>query len=205
MKKEKLEKIQYVAVYCSSHMPRSVEYADAVAAFGKYLAEHKMNLVYGGGGTGLMKHLADSVLKNGGNVYGVFTAVLPAFLRHPELTDCVIVRNLSERKAEMLRRSDVVVALPGGFGTWDELFDALALRKNRKGHKRPVGILNVNGYFDPLLELIERSIRLGFVSPKDRQLLKVGKTPDSLFRQLAGSLVSHDGKTSQNQVNFERN
>lgn len=190
MKMEKLKKIRSVAVFCSSRLPASPEYADAVVEFGKYLAEHDMTLVYGGSNTGLMKLLADSVLDNGGSVNGVFTATLPASLKHPGLTDCTITRNLAERKAEMLRQADVVVALPGSFGTWDELFDALALRRSKGGHKHPVGILNVNGYFDSLLVFIEQSIQLGFTNLKDRNLLKVGKTPASLFKQLAGSIVS---------------
>lgn len=189
MKREKLEKIRSVTVYCGSRTPNSPEYADAVAEFGKYLAEHGMTLVYGGSNVGLMKILADSVLENGGSAHGVFPATFPASLQHPGLTDCTITRNLAERKAELLRQADVVVALPGSFGTWDELFDALALRRSKGGHKHPVGILNINGYFDPLLAFMEQSIQLGFTSPKDQNLLKVGKTPASLFKQLAGSMV----------------
>ena len=120
----------------------------------------------------------------------MFTITLPRSLKHPGLTDCIITRNLAERKAEMLRQADVVVALPGSFGTWDELFDALALRRSKEGHKHPVGILNVNGYFEPLLVFLKQSIQLGFTNPRDQNLLKVGKTPASLFKQLANSIVS---------------
>lgn len=190
MKQEKLEKIRAVAVYCGSRSPKSSVFADAVVEFGKFLAKHGMTLIYGGSNVGLMKLLADSVSENKGNVVGVFPASFSASLKHPRLTECVVVRNLAERKAEMLRRADAVAALPGSFGSWDELFDALALRRSKSGHKLPVGILNVDGYFDPLLEFIEQSVRLGFTNPKDRNLLKVGKTPASLFKQLAGSLVS---------------
>ena len=132
MKQEKLKRIRSVAVYCASREPNSPEYAEAVIAFGRYLAE---------------------------------------------------------RKAEMLRRADAVVALPGSFGTWDELFDALALRKMKTGHKHPVGLLNICGYYDPILALVEQSVQLGLTSPGDRNLLKVAKTPEQLFKQLAGSLV----------------
>lgn len=190
MKREELKKIRFVTVYCSSHMPNSPEYADAVAEFGKYLAKHGMTLVYGGCNAGLMKLLVDSVLENGGSVNGVFPATLPTSLQHPGLTDCTITRNLPECKAELLRQADVVVVLPGSFGTWDELFDAFALRRSKRAHKPPVGILNINGYFDPLLAFMEQNIQLGFTNPKDRNLLKVAKTPALLLRQLAGSMVS---------------
>ena len=189
MNQEKLKKIRSVAVYCASHQPHAPEYAEAVIAFGRYLAEHGMTLIYGGSNVGLMKLLAETVLEHGGRVEGVFSAALPEKLKHPNLSECVTTANLAERKAEMLKRADAVVALPGSFGTWDELFDALALRKMKQGHKHPVGILNVNGYYDPLLELIDRSVLLGFSSPGDRNLLKAGKTPEQLFKQLAGSMV----------------
>lgn len=189
MNQEKLKKIRSVAVYCASHQPHAPEYAEAVIAFGRYLAEHGMTLIYGGSNVGLMKLLAETVLEHGGRVEGVFSAALPEKLKHPNLSECVTTANLAERKAEMLKRADAVVALPGSFGTWDELFDALALRKMKQGHKHPVGILNVNGYYDPLLELIDRSVLLGFTSPGDRNLLKAGKTPEQLFKQLAGSMV----------------
>ena len=189
MNQEKLKKIRSVAVYCASHQPHAPEYAEAVIAFGRYLAEHGMTLIYGGSNVGLMKLLAETVLEHGGRVEGVFSAALPEKLKHPNLSECVTTANLAERKAEMLKRADAVVALPGSFGTWDELFDALALRKMKQGHKHPVGILNVNGYYDPLLELIDRSVLLGFTSPGDRNLLKTGKTPEQLFKQLAGSMV----------------
>lgn len=189
MKELKLKRIQHVAVFCGSRMPADPEYAEEVCRFGQFLAGHGMELVYGGSNVGLMKLLADSVLENGGRVFGVFVATLPDSLRHPGVTGSLVTANLAERKAEMLRRADAVVALPGGFGTLDELFEALALRKSRNGHKHPTGILNIQGYFNPLLELVEQSVRLGLMSPRDRTLLKAAGTPELLFKQLAGSLV----------------
>ena len=104
MKQEKLKRIRSVAVYCASREPNSPEYAEAVIAFGRYLAEHGMTLVYGGSNVGLMKLLADTVLENGGRVEGVFSAALPEKLRHSNLSECITTCNLAERKAEMLRR-----------------------------------------------------------------------------------------------------
>ncbi len=108
-------------------------------------------------------------------------------------TNSASATTLAERKAEMLRQADVVVALPGSFGTWDELFDALALRKIKSGgHKSPVGVLNVKGYFDPLLHFIQHSVDIGFTSSRYAGLLKSGKTPDELFNNLLSHLVQND-------------
>ncbi len=187
---KRLSEIKSAAVYCGSHEVENPCFAEAAAELGKFLAEHGITLVYGGSNAGMMKLLADSVLDNGGKVIGIFTGNLPEKLLHPNLSATFVASNLAERKAEMLKRADVVIALPGSFGTWDELFDALALRKIRSGgHKCPVGVLNVNGYFDHLLQFIQHSAEAGFTSSKFAGLLKSGKTPDDLFKQLAGVLI----------------
>ncbi len=185
----KLQRIKQVAVYCGSHSPADPAYDLAAANLGKFLALNNMTLIFGGSNVGTMKVLADSVLENGGKVIGVFTEQLSHEILHPDLSETVITANLAERKAEMLRLADVVVALPGSFGTWDELFDALALRKMKNAHKCPVGVLNVNGYFDHLLKFIAHSIEVGFTTGRHAQLLKSASTPELLFRQLAGSMV----------------
>lgn len=185
----RLKQIRNVAVYCGSHDVSDPAFNAAVVVFGQFLAAHKMALVFGGSNVGTMKLLADTVLENGGRVVGIFTKNLPEKLLHPGLTETFVAANLAERKAEMLQRADVVVALPGSYGTWDELFDALALRKiSSGGHQLPVGVLNVNGYFDDLLKFIRHSVEVGFTAPKYAGLLKSGKTPDELFAQLAGVL-----------------
>ncbi len=186
---QRIMQIKHVTVYCGSHDVIDSAFTDAVIEFGVFLAEHNMTLVYGGSNVGTMKMLADTVLQNGGHVVGIFTKSLSAKLQHRELTETLVTKNLAERKAEMLRRADAVVALPGSFGTWDELFDALALRKLKAGHKCPVGVLNVNGYFDHLLQFIQHSVDVGFTSSKYARLLKSGRTPDELFKQLAGALI----------------
>ncbi len=187
---KRLSEIKAVAVYCGSHEVENPAFAKAAAELGKFLAGHGITLVYGGSNVGTMKILADSVLDNGGKVIGIFTENLPVKLLHPGLSETFVTLNLAERKAEMLKRADAVIALPGSFGTWDELFDALALRKiHSGGHKHPVGALNVDGYFDHLLQFIQHSVDVGFTSSKFAGLLKSGKTPNELFRQLAGALT----------------
>ncbi len=188
--KKRLERIKCVAVYCGAHSVEDPAFDDAVVELGEFLATHKMTLVFGGSNVGTMKLLADTVLEHGGKVIGVFTKNLTEKLLHPGLTKSYIAETLAERKAEMLKRVDVVIALPGSFGTWDELFDALALRKIGKGgHKCPVGVLNVNGYYDYLFKFIEHSVKVGFTTQKFAGLLKSGCTVDELFIQLAGNLT----------------
>ncbi len=187
---KRLARIKTVAVYCGAHSVDDPVFDKAVVALGNFLAEHQMTLVFGGSNVGTMKLLADTVLERGGKVVGIFTENLTEKLLHPGLTESYTAETLTERKAEMLKRVDAVIALPGSFGTWDELFDALALRKVGKGgHKCPIGVLNVNGYYDLLLKFIEQSVKVGFTTPKFAGLLKSGRTVDELFVQLAGNLI----------------
>ena len=175
-----------VAVYCGATLPNVSDFITQVTRFGTWMGEHGLNLVYGGSNEGTMKVLADAVSASGGKLTGIFTQNLPPSLMRPGLDESFIARDLAERKAEMLRRSDCVVALPGSYGTWDELCDAMALRKvMRNGIHHPIGVLNLHGFFDPLLEFIENSWRLGFTSDRWRHILRAASTPDELFPLLA--------------------
>lgn len=174
-----------VAVYCGSAMPDSAVLRQAVVEFGDYLVAQRIGLIFGGTATGTMGLLADTVLADAGEVIGVFSSNIPPELLHPRLSAVVQTASLAERKAEMLRLADAVIALPGSFGTLDELFDALALRKVPiGGHSRPVGILNVDGYYDLLLAFLAESVRRGFSRESDLAMLKSGRTPAELFASL---------------------
>ena len=175
--------IRNVAVYLGSTESPVPEFRQAVVDFAGYLAEHDMTLVFGGSNGGMMKILADEMLRRGGRVVGVFTRCLSAKWLRDDLTESVITENLAERKAVMLDRADVAVALPGSLGTFDELFDALAQCKLRRRGLLGVGVLNVNGFFDPVFELLNNSRAAGFASKCDCSLLKSGRTPEELFRQ----------------------
>ena len=121
--------IQNVVVYLGSADIAAPQYRQAVIDLANYLADHDMTLVFGGSSCGMMKLLADTMLARNGKVIGIFTKSLPKkFIRH-DLTEGVITENLAERKGEMLKRADAIVALPGSIGTFDELFDALAQKK----------------------------------------------------------------------------
>ena len=192
---DKLERIKTVAVYCGSKRPLDPSFEEAVVAFGRFLATRGMTLVFGGSNVGTMKLLADTVLHEGGKAIGIFTESLPGDLAHPGLTELVVTHSLAERKREMIARSDALVALPGGIGTLDELFDALALRRvKRGGHKKPIGVLNAGGYYDPLLDFLEQTRKAGFSSRAAVQTLLSGRTPEELFKRLAGSLPPPPGE-----------
>jgi uncharacterized protein (TIGR00730 family) len=177
-----MREIHSVAVYCGSHTPTNPSYIQAAADLGAYIAEHGMTLVFGGSGVGTMKALADAALAKGGKVVGIFTDDLTREILHPGLSEVVTKPTLAERKAEMIRLADAQIALPGGFGTLDELADALVKRLlKRGGHKHPVGVLNVNGYYDHLLAFLDRGVLDGFTTSR---LLIVGRTPEELFTRL---------------------
>ena len=184
-----LELIKSVAVYCGSRTPTDRAYEEAAVGLAKFIAKHGMTLVFGGSNAGTMKTLADAALAAGGKVVGVFTTNLPMSLAHPGLTELVVTHSLAERKREMIERADALVALPGGLGTLDELFDALALRRVKNGgHKKPVGVLNVNGYYDQLLDFLIQTRNKGFSTNAAAQTLVSGRTPEELFDRLVGSL-----------------
>lgn len=184
----KLERIKSVAVYCGSKTAGEV-FEKAAAELGEFIAKHGMTLVFGGSNVGTMKTLADAALKAGGKVIGVFTTNLPSALLHDGVTEAIMAHSLAERKREMIARADAMIALPGGLGTLDELFDALALRRIKHGgHKKPVGVLNVSGYYDGLLDFIRHTNEKGFSSKAAVQNLISGRTVEELFKRLAGSL-----------------
>ena len=176
-----------VVVYLGSGKNPSPECRQAAVDFADYLATHDMTLVFGGSNKGMMKILADAMLHRTGRVVGIFTRCLSAKLFRDDLTESVITDTLAERKAEMLRRADAVVALPGSIGTLDELFDALAQRKLRV-IDCPIGVLNVNGFYDPLFALLRNSWEAGLTSAKTLSLLCSGSTPEELFEKF------HEGK-----------
>ncbi len=170
-----MERIKSIAVYLGATMPKNPAYTDAVRELGTELARRDITLVFGGSREGTMTVLADAVLANGGKAIGVFTRNLPMRLLYPGLTETIIADDLAERKAGMFARADAVIGMPGSFGTWDELFDVLERSKIKiiNGRKpKPLGILNLNGYYDGLAALLQHSMDEGFTSAKYKNLLK---------------------------------
>ena len=176
----KSEAIRNVAVYLGSAESPVTEFRQAAIDLADYLARHGMTLIFGGSNTGMMKILADAMLQRNGRVIGIFTRCLPEKLLRNDLTESIVTETLAERKAEMLKRADAVLALPGSLGTFDELFDALAQRKLGTIHC-PICVLNVNGFFDPLFALLRNSVEAGFTSARTSDLLQYAQTPEEFF------------------------
>ena len=178
-----------LTVYLGATTPRNPAYVAAVRELGREIARRGWTLVFGGSREGTMTVLADEVLSHGGRAVGVFTKNLPMNLLYPGLTETHITENLGERKAMMLSLADAVVAMPGSFGTWDEVFDALEHAKIERIHRRvpkPIGVLNIDGFYDGLLTLLQRSIAEGFTTPRYANLLKSAATVPDLLAQLFG-------------------
>jgi hypothetical protein len=174
----------HVCVFCGSRDGNTPLYAQAAAALGRRIGERGLGLVFGGARVGLMGSLADAALATGAPVLGVLPRTLSSVeVAHAGLTELVLVDGLHARKARMTVESDAFVALPGGFGTLDELFEALTWAQLGL-HTRPLGLLNVDGFWDPLVATIDRQVAQGFVTPSDRARLSVEATPDALLDAL---------------------
>ena len=181
-----------ITVYCGSADGIHADYYLAAFQMGKTLAEHDIGLVYGAGKTGLMGALADGVLQAGGEVTGVIPGGLNTpQLAHAGLTYLEILPNIQQRKARMSELADAFIALPGGFGTFDELFETLTWAQIGLHHK-PVGLLNTRGYFEPLVSLIDHALKEGFIYPEHRRLICQAALPEDLLLAL-GQYQSPDG------------
>ncbi len=173
-----------IAVYCGASPGASGLYAEAARAMGRALVARGLALVYGGGNVGLMGVIADEVLRLGGRVSGVIPrALVEREVGHMGLTELFVVADMHERKAMMARLSDGFIALPGGMGTLEELFEMLTW--SQLGiHAKPVGVLNVAGFYDALIGFLGHACAQGFVSERDAALMMVESTPDALLDRL---------------------
>jgi len=176
--------IRSVCVFCGSSSGFARTYQQAATDFGTLLGRESLQLVYGAGSVGLMGVVAEAVLATGGHV----TGIIPEFLAtrellHPGLSEVVVTQDMHQRKARMAQRADAFVALPGGLGTFEELFEVLTWAQLGL-HTKPIGLLNVAGYFTPVIEMIDRAIAEGFCRGEHRQLFVVDDEPQSLLNQL---------------------
>jgi uncharacterized protein (TIGR00730 family) len=173
-----------ICVYCGSSFGNAEPFRESAAAVGRAIATAGYDLVYGGARAGLMGVLADAALAAGGRVIGVMpTAVLPREIAHPGLTEFHEVPTFAERIARFHALSDAFVALPGGFGTLEELFEAIS-RAQLGQHQKPCALYNVAGYFDPLLTFIHSIAAAGFIREAHRDLLLVADDPNTLLDKL---------------------
>ena len=186
MSSEPPGRLSAVAVYCGSNHGADPAYAQAAAALGRLLAERGIRLVYGGGHVGLMGVLADAALAIGGEVFGVISRALQAKeVAHDALTSLTVVDTMHERKAAMADAADAFVMLPGGYGTFDEFFEAVSWTQLGI-HDKPCGVLDVAGYYAPLRTLLDEATRQGFVSRVHRELVITEAEPRRLLDRLAG-------------------
>ena len=181
--------IRRLAVYCGSASGSEPWFAESARATAAAMVNAGVELVYGGGRLGLMGLIADSVLELGGRVYGVIPqALVDIEVAHTGLTELHTVPNMHERKARMTDLADGFLALPGGIGTLDELFEAWSW--NALGyHKKPFCLLNVEGFWDGLIEFIEHAHQSGFLSARRRRQLLVAATPDEALKLLDEAAV----------------
>ncbi len=176
--------MQSLVVYCGSSPGTNPIYAEVAKELGRAMAERNIRLIYGGGGFGLMGNVADTVMEHGGEV----TGVIPNFLAdlevaHQTLTELHFVETMHERKFKMVTLAKGVIALPGGYGTLDELFEILAWRQ-LKLYDGPVAVINTNGYYDLMLKQLDRMVKDGFLKPENRAILIVADTVDEALERM---------------------
>ncbi len=172
-----MKNLKRLAVYCGSAPGSSPVFAECARATARAMVERDIELVYGGGKLGLMGMTADAVLDLGGQVYGVIPqALVDIEVAHTRVTELITVDTMHERKAKMTELADAFVALPGGIGTLDELFEAWSW--NALGyHKKPFCLLNVDGFWDGLVDFIDHATVSGFLSKRRRKQLLVANSP----------------------------
>jgi hypothetical protein len=173
-----------IAVFCGSSLGFSEVYKNDAIKLGVYFAENKISLVYGGGKIGMMGVLADTMLDKNGEVIGV----IPGLLRHEEvahssISEMIVTKTMSDRKVTISKLVDGYIALPGGFGTLDEIFEALTL--NQLGiEQKPVGILNTNGFFNHLINQLEVMVTEGYLKESNKKMLIVADNVEDLITKM---------------------
>ncbi len=180
-----------MCVFCGSSGGTDPDYRAAAEAFGRELAKRDIELVYGGGAVGLMGALADAVMTSGGSVTGVLPeGLFPREVGHTEITALHLVPTMHERKAMMYDLADAFVALPGGLGTLDELFETLTWAQIGL-HAKPVGLLDTKDFFASLLAFVRHTVEEGFVKPANLDLLRVAGDPATLLDELSVAQPVH--------------
>lgn len=186
-----MENIKTICVYCGASNGVEQQFKQAAAQMGKIIGESGKCLVYGGGRSGLMGIVADATLAAGGQVVGVIPHHLQEReVKHTELTELHLTKDMHTRKKMMMDRADAFVVLAGGLGTLEEFFEVVTW-KQLGIHDKPIIVINIGGYWDKLICSIEHIIELGFAKPHHRELFTVIDTPDNLLTALASAPESH--------------
>jgi uncharacterized protein (TIGR00730 family) len=176
--------ITSIGVFCGSSSGHNRSFFEAAVELGHLLAREQIRLVYGGGRTGLMGVIADATLEHGGEVMGVIPkSLVEREVAHQNLSELHVVNTMFERKRLMLESSDAFIAMPGGFGTLDEIFESITLAQIGEQLK-PSGFLNVQGYFEPILEFVDNAVIEGLIQPHHRGLMVHDDQPARLLERL---------------------
>ncbi|XXG64246.1 hypothetical protein AAC387_Pa05g2246 [Persea americana] len=185
-------KFNRVCVFCGSSSGNRTVFSDAALDLGHELVKRRINLVYGGGSVGLMGLISQTVYDGGCHVLGVIpTALLPLEISGQTVGELISVSNMHERKAEMARQADAFIALPGGYGTMEELLETITWAQLGI-HNKPVGLLNVDGYYNLLLALFDNSVAEGFIHPTARNIVVSASTAKELMVKMEQYTPSHE-------------
>jgi uncharacterized protein (TIGR00730 family) len=174
------KQLSRICIYCGSNPGAKPEYLDAARTLGEFLAQENIDIVYGGAGVGIMGAVATSAMENGGKVIGVIPEFFSDRVGHKSLTETHIVQTMHERKKLMFDLSDAFVALPGGVGTLEEILEVLTWAQIGS-HSKPCGLLNIEGYFDLLLNFLDHSVEQQFVKQEHRDMLLSASTHTELL------------------------
>ncbi|CAM8963695.1 unnamed protein product [Rhodiola kirilowii] len=192
-----ISKFKRVCVYCGSRVGHKAAYSIAALELAKLLVDRQIDLVYGGGSVGLMGLVSQTVFNGGRHVLGVIpTDLLPMELLGETTGEVKIVSDMHQRKSEMAKYADAFIALPGGYGTMEELLEIITW--SQLGiHTKPVGILNVDGYYDSLLALFDKGVEEGFIEHSARQIIISASNPAELLQKMEEYAPSHEGVASR--------
>lgn len=173
-----------IVVFCGSSIGFNPIYKEAAIELGNYFTNNNIGLVYGGGKIGMMGVLADTILEHKGEVIGVIPKLLEKKeVIHPGVEEMIVCEKMSDRKVIMSKLVDAYISLPGGFGTLDELFEALTLNQLQI-EKKPVGLLNINGFFDATLLQLDKMVAEGYLKKVNRKMLLVGTSVNELMQKM---------------------
>lgn len=181
-----------IGIFCGSRLGSHSQYAEDAKILAQLMTQQQHQLIYGGGSVGLMGVIADEMIKYGGKVIGV----LPRFFNaeavgHNQISEMILVDNMSERKMKMASISEAFIALPGGFGTLDELFEMLTLSQLQI-HEKPVGLLNTNNFFEPLILQLKKMVSDGFLFDKHYNMLIIDSSPLKLLDRIQNFQYQQD-------------
>jgi uncharacterized protein (TIGR00730 family) len=194
--------LKRVCVFCGSNTGLRPEYADAARRLARVLSSRGIGVVYGGGNIGLMGIIADAMLEAGAEVIGVIPqSLVEREVAHAGLTALHVVQTMHERKAMMSSLSDAFIAMPGGFGTFDEFFEVLTWSQLGY-HRKPCGLLDVAGYFDRMTAMLDHAVAEGFLRPAHRGLVIADRDPEALLQKLADFTPVAAGKWADARGNF---